>query len=159
MSTVISPSLVKIGLKTKIFYHYAKFCRDPFLSFNNSNNMHYKLNTLSKLFLIRFYRIFFLNMWFIHLKVHGTKQIIKKCTLTFMWNQTNHHKMYIDIYVCVFTKLRVILSSRQILTTKYLLVLYLIFIVIKFAIYNTRFTQFVLLEATKIFSRYVTSIG
>ena len=36
MSTVISPSLVKIGLKTKFFYHYAKFCRDPFLSFNNS---------------------------------------------------------------------------------------------------------------------------
>ena len=84
--------------------------------------MHYKLNTLSELFLIRFHRIcFLLNMLLIHLKVHGTKQIIKKCTLTFMWNQTNHHKMYIDIYVYVFTKLRVILSSRQILTTKYLL--------------------------------------
>ena len=37
MSTVISPSLVKIGLKTKIFYHYAKFCRDPFLNFNYSS--------------------------------------------------------------------------------------------------------------------------
>ena len=86
--------------------------------------MHYKLNTLSEHFLIRFHRIIFLlNMLIIHLKVHGTKQIITKCTLTFMWNQTNHHKMYnIDIYVPIcITKLRVILSSRQILTTKYLL--------------------------------------
>ena len=37
MSTVISPSLVKIGLKTKNFYHYAKFCRDPFLNCNYSS--------------------------------------------------------------------------------------------------------------------------
>ena len=32
MSNAISPSLVKIGLKTKKFYHYAKFCQDPFLN-------------------------------------------------------------------------------------------------------------------------------
>ena len=31
MSKAISLSLVKIGLKTKKFHHYAKFCRDPFL--------------------------------------------------------------------------------------------------------------------------------
>ena len=37
MSTAISLSLVKIGLKTKNFYHYAKFCRDPFLNFNYSS--------------------------------------------------------------------------------------------------------------------------
>ena len=37
MSTVISPSFIKIGLKTKKFYHYAKFCRDPFLNCNYSS--------------------------------------------------------------------------------------------------------------------------
>ena len=37
MSTAISLSLVKIGLKTNSFYHYAKFCRDPFLNCNYSN--------------------------------------------------------------------------------------------------------------------------
>ena len=42
MSTVISPSLVKIGLKTKKFYHYAKFCRDPFLNCNYSSIMIYQ---------------------------------------------------------------------------------------------------------------------
>ena len=36
---MISPSLVKIGLKTKKFYHYAKFCPDPFLNCNYSSSM------------------------------------------------------------------------------------------------------------------------
>ena len=40
MSTAIWPSLVKIGLKTKIFYHYAKFWQDPFLNLANSTNNH-----------------------------------------------------------------------------------------------------------------------
>ena len=38
MSTAISLSLVEIGLKTKTFYHYAKFCRVPFLNCNYSTN-------------------------------------------------------------------------------------------------------------------------
>ena len=37
MSTAISPCLVKIGLKTKIFYQYAKFWQDPFLNYDNSS--------------------------------------------------------------------------------------------------------------------------
>ena len=37
MSTSIWLSLVKIGLKTKNFYHYAKFWQDPFLNCVNSN--------------------------------------------------------------------------------------------------------------------------
>ena len=46
MSTVISPSLVKIGLKTKNFYHYAIFCRDPFLNCNYSSE--YIINDFPK---------------------------------------------------------------------------------------------------------------
>ena len=49
MSTVISPSLVKIGLKTKIFYHYAKFCRDPFLNCNYSSKNYKKILIFSHL--------------------------------------------------------------------------------------------------------------
>ena len=37
MSTAISLSFVKIGLKTKNFYQYAKFWQDPFLDFNDSS--------------------------------------------------------------------------------------------------------------------------
>ena len=37
MGIVIWPSLVKIWLKTKNFYHYAKFWQDPFLNFANSS--------------------------------------------------------------------------------------------------------------------------
>ena len=35
--TAIWPCLVKIGLKTKICYHYAKFWQDPFLNCVNSS--------------------------------------------------------------------------------------------------------------------------
>ena len=42
MSTAISPSLVKIGLKTKKFYQYAKFWQDPFLNCSDSSK-HEKL--------------------------------------------------------------------------------------------------------------------
>ena len=37
MSTAISPSLVKIGLKTKKIYQYAKFWQDPFLNCGDSS--------------------------------------------------------------------------------------------------------------------------
>ena len=50
MRTAISLSLVKIGLKTKFFYHYAKFCRDPFLNCNYSSScrkQEYKLFQLT----------------------------------------------------------------------------------------------------------------
>ena len=37
MSTAIWQILVMIGLKTKFFYHYAKFWQDPFLNCVNSS--------------------------------------------------------------------------------------------------------------------------
>ena len=57
--------------------------------------------TLSELFLIRFYRIFFLNMWIIHLKVYGTKQIITKCTYIDIYVEPNKSSQNVHWHLCM----------------------------------------------------------
>ena len=52
MRTAISLSFVKIGLKTKKFYHYAKFCRGPFLNCNYSSGCFTTFETITNFLLV-----------------------------------------------------------------------------------------------------------
>ena len=96
MSTAIWPSLVKIGLKTRIFYQYAKFWQDPFLNCCDSR-VNCIIMTRAKDFFEENLEFNFWNSCLLEARKFKKGVLLKFCILIkFFCFQSNHDQSWSD---------------------------------------------------------------